>query len=201
MRCGKVFDKLLAVAECLQSQAGQRALLRRIEEAGLVRLGPGTVSANRVPRYDAVRAEAPRIQTPGGALEILGGLLCLRQLVSIHLRVEREPIGQREIPYINGNLAALGKVDRMPPGPCRFRDENLRQPMSRLAKVVSPFGKQWHSQRVARHQRVAVGLDGEELARESRRQAEVGLCAGLCPQIQPRGLAPRRSEDRQRPAE
>ena len=132
---------------------------------------------------------------------VVGGLLRVGQAVGVHLRHEREPVGQGEVPHLQRHLASLGKPNRIPPGPGRLGDEDFRQPMACPAMAVGPFGKRRLSRRVARHQGVAVGLDGEQPSREPVRHAEFGLRAGLGPEIQPHRLAPRRTEDRQRPAE
>ncbi len=70
---------------------GSGPFSRRIEEAGLVRLGPRSCGADRVPGHNAVRAEAPGVQTPGGTLEI-GRADLVRAAVEEHrLPVPRLP--------------------------------------------------------------------------------------------------------------
>ncbi len=66
--------------------------------------------------------------------------------------------------------------------------------------AVGSVGNQRLPRRVARHQSVSVGLDGKQLSRQSLGQAEVELCVSLAAEIQPHRLAPRRTEDCQRPA-
>ena len=104
---------------------------------------------------------------------VIGGLLLVRQAVGVHLRNEREPLGQGEVPDLQRHLASLGDPDGKRSGRGRLGDEDLRQPMACPAMAVGPFGKRGLSRRVAGHQCVAVGLDGEQPCREPVRQRAV----------------------------